>query len=290
MPDLRRLLRQQLESWHAAGVSGLCRSAPVVASEPGARVVPPASADVSRVSDGPVSPAPTIESPMPRPASRSTPKIKQPADVDSAPAEGPEPPSRPLGPAERNQALKVLADAVRNCTRCEELARTRTQTVFGVGNPSAKIVFVGEAPGADEDEQGEPFVGRSGQLLNQIIAACRLKRDDVYICNILKCRPPGNRTPGSEECGNCREYLDGQLTTIDPVYIVCWGTVAAQNLLQTDIPIGKLRGRFHQYGRAKVVCTYHPSYLLRFPPAKKDTWDDMKLLFADMGIDLTQKE
>jgi len=191
--------------------------------------------------------------------------------------------------AERQTALAILADKVKNCTRCRELAETRTQTVFGVGNPQARILFIGEAPGADEDAQGEPFVGRAGKLLNDIIAACRLKREEIYICNILKCRPPGNRTPAEDECAHCREYLDGQLAAIDPEYIVCWGAVAAQNLLKTPFSIGKLRGKFLQHGRAKVLCTYHPSYLLRNPAAKKDVWQDMQFLFADMGVDLKSK-
>jgi DNA polymerase len=191
--------------------------------------------------------------------------------------------------AERRQALAILNDKVKACRRCKELAETRTQTVFGVGNPQARILFIGEAPGADEDAQGEPFVGRAGKLLNDIIAACKLKREDVYICNVLKCRPPGNRTPAEDECANCREFLDGQLATIDPEYIVCWGAVAAQNLLKSTFSIGKLRGRFMQHGGAKVLCTYHPSYLLRNPAAKKDVWKDMQFLMADMGIDLKSK-
>jgi len=199
------------------------------------------------------------------------------------------PPGSPKSLDERRAALAILADKVKGCKRCSELAETRTQTVFGVGNPQARILFIGEAPGADEDAQGEPFVGKAGQLLNQIIAASRLKREEIYICNILKCRPPGNRTPSETECANCREYLLGQLATIDPEYIVCWGAVAAQNLLSTTVSIGKLRGQFQQYGRAKVLCTYHPSYLLRNPAAKKDVWKDMQFLMADMGIDLTAK-
>ncbi len=189
---------------------------------------------------------------------------------------------------ERVSRLTVLQEKVKVCTRCSELATTRTQTVFGVGNPQAKIVFVGEAPGADEDAQGEPFVGRAGQLLNDIIKACRITREEIYICNVLRCRPPGNRLPSPEEAGNCREYLDGQLAIVNPEYIVCWGSTAAKNLLASEEPIGKLRGRFFQYGRSKVLCTYHPSYLLRNPSAKKEVWEDMKLLFLDMGIDLTQ--
>ena len=198
-------------------------------------------------------------------------------------------PPSPRTLEERQQALEQLARCVARCTRCEELARTRTQTVFGVGNPQARLLFLGEAPGADEDRRGEPFVGRAGQLLNRIIAACRLKREDVYICNILKCRPPGNRNPTPQEAANCREYLDGQISIVDPDYIVCWGSVAAKNLLNRTESIGRLRGRFYKYGRAKVLCTYHPSYLLRNPAAKKDVWEDMKFLFRDQGIELDNK-
>ena len=182
--------------------------------------------------------------------------------------------------------LAALARTVSKCTRCPELVATRTQTVFGVGDPRAELVFVGEAPGADEDRQGEPFVGAAGQLLNKIITACRLTREEIYICNVLKCRPPQNRTPSPEECRNCIEYLHKQLEIIEPKYIVCWGAVAAQNLLRTNQPIGRLRGRFHEFARAKVVCTYHPSYLLRTPSAKKQVWEDMKFWRKDMGIDL----
>ncbi|MCH2200452.1 MAG: uracil-DNA glycosylase [Fuerstiella sp.] len=186
---------------------------------------------------------------------------------------------------EKSDALCRLADIVAGCKRCVALADTRTQTVFGVGNADARIMFVGEAPGADEDHQGEPFVGRAGQLLNRIIEASRLKREDLYICNILRCRPPGNRNPLPQEAANCREFLNAQIRVVDPEYIVCWGTVAAQNLLDEKRTIGKLRGVFHQYNGAKVLCTYHPSYLLRNPSARKDVWDDMKILMRDLGIE-----
>jgi uracil-DNA glycosylase family 4 len=191
--------------------------------------------------------------------------------------------------ADREERLKAIAARVAVCTRCQELASARTQTVFGVGNPEAEIMFLGEAPGADEDRQGEPFVGAAGQLLNRILEASQLKRTDVYICNILRCRPPGNRNPLPDEAANCREYLDGQIEIIDPDYIVCLGSVAAKNLLGLTESIGKLRGRMLQYGRAKVVCTYHPAYLLRNPAAKKDVWEDMKFLMRDRGIDLSSK-
>jgi DNA polymerase len=191
---------------------------------------------------------------------------------------------RPQGRAARELALQQLDTCVKGCTRCQELASTRTQTVFGVGNPEARVMFIGEAPGADEDAQGEPFVGRAGQLLNKIIAACGWTREDLYICNILRCRPPGNRTPLPQEAANCREYLDGQISIVDPDYIVCWGSCAAQNLLGMTDAIGKMRQKWFQYGRAKVLCTYHPSYLLRNPEAKKPVWDDMQLLMAEMGV------
>ncbi len=188
----------------------------------------------------------------------------------------------------RQSELLALAEQVSRCTRCQELATTRTQTVFGVGNPDARVMFIGEAPGADEDKQGEPFVGRAGQLLDRIIVACGWQRSDLYICNILRCRPPENRNPTQEEAAHCREFLDGQIRIVDPEYIVCWGTVAAQNLLGVEETIGKLRGRWFDYGRARVLCTYHPSYLLRNPPAKKPVWEDMQRMLADMGLEPPQ--
>lgn len=187
---------------------------------------------------------------------------------------------------DRQVQLDVLRQQVAGCTRCEELASTRTQTVFGVGNPHARLCFFGEAPGADEDRQGEPFVGRAGQLLNRIIEACGLKREEVYILNAIKCRPPENRTPLPREVANCRGYLEGQLEIIRPEFICCLGSVAAQTLLETDVSIGRLRGKFHESRGSQVLCTYHPAYLLRNPAAKKDVWEDMKLLLAKMGLEV----
>jgi uracil-DNA glycosylase family 4 len=158
--------------------------------------------------------------------------------------------------------------------------------VFGVGSPTTRLVFLGEAPGADEDKQGEPFVGRAGQLLTKIIEACTLKREDVYILNVLKCRPPNNRPPTPEESANCKEYLDAQLDIIRPEFICCLGSTAAKNLLNTEVPISKLRGKFQTYRGIRVMCTYHPAYLLRNPDAKKDVWADMKVLMREMGVEL----
>lgn len=182
--------------------------------------------------------------------------------------------------------LAVLRDEVAACHRCDELASARTNTVFGSGPADARLCFFGEAPGADEDASGQPFVGRAGQLLTKIIEACTLKREDVYILNVLKCRPPGNRPPLPDEVANCRGFFERQFQLIAPQFICCLGTSAAQALLQTTEPIGKLRGRWFSYGNARVLCTYHPSYLLRNPAAKRDVWDDMKILMGEMGVNV----
>ena len=182
--------------------------------------------------------------------------------------------------------MAAIADKVSRCKKCQELVANRTQTVFGDGSPNAKIVFCGEGPGGDEDKQGVPFVGRAGKLLDNILQACNLKREEVYILNIVKCRPPGNRNPLPEEAKNCRPFLDLQLRVIRPTYIVCLGAVAAQNLLGLKTPISMLRGEWREYRcpdfTAKVLCTYHPAYLLRNPAAKKDAWEDMKMLLKDL--------
>jgi uracil-DNA glycosylase len=169
-----------------------------------------------------------------------------------------------------------LKAAVQGCTICG-LRAGCTQTVFGVGDESAKWLVVGEAPGADEDRQGEPFVGRAGQLLNAMIAAIGLKREQVYIANILKCRPPNNRDPKPEEAELCRPYLERQIALVKPKLILAVGRIAAQNLLHTDVTIGRLRGTVHKLGELPVVVTYHPAYLLRSPGEKRKAWDDLKL-------------
>jgi uracil-DNA glycosylase len=199
--------------------------------------------------------------------------------------EEPAPPRIELPIEERRIALAQLAAQVRGCTRCAELCSSRTQTVFGDGKPGVELCFIGEAPGEDEDRQGLPFVGAAGQLLNKIIAACGFKREDVYIMNVLKCRPPRNRTPQPNEAANCREYFDRQLDLVQPKFICALGGSAASNLLQTTVPIGKLRGRFHDYRGIPVLVTYHPAFLLphRSPGKKRDVWEDMKFLLRRMG-------
>jgi uracil-DNA glycosylase family 4 len=174
---------------------------------------------------------------------------------------------------------ETLAGAVRNCRLCG-LCATRTQTVFGVGDRGARLMVVGEAPGADEDRQGEPFVGRAGILLNAMLRAAGFGRGQVYIANVLKCRPPQNRDPTDEEAGRCLPYLRRQIELVGPEAILCVGRIAAQRLLETDTPIGKLRGRVHSVGGRPVVVTYHPAYLLRSPGEKRKSWDDLKLVLG----------
>jgi DNA polymerase len=168
-----------------------------------------------------------------------------------------------------------LASRVAQCTACE-LHKTRTQTVFGVGLQTAKLMVIGEAPGADEDRKGEPFVGRAGKLLTAMLGAIGLERDHVYITNILKCRPPGNRDPRAEECLHCAAYLQRQIALVNPQVIMAFGAVAAHNLLQSDEPVGRLRAKSHQLKGIPVVVSYHPAYLLRSPEQKAKAWQDLQ--------------
>lgn len=190
---------------------------------------------------------------------------------------------------ERSAQLELLDREVAGCTKCAELAGSRKQTVFGVGNPAARLCLFGEGPGADEDRLGEPFVGRAGQLLNKILEACTLSREDVYILNVVKCRPPGNRNPQPDEIDNCRPYFQRQLEIIQPDFICCLGSVAATTLLDTKQSLGKLRGRLHEWQNSRVLVTYHPAYLLRNPSAKAEVWKDMQYLMREMGIELPKR-
>jgi len=189
-------------------------------------------------------------------------------------------------PTDKQGMLAAIAAEVAACVRCKELADARTLTVPGAGNPNADLVFVGEAPGYDEDRQGIPFVGKAGQLLTRIIEACKLTRDDVFICNILKCRPPENRNPLPPEVAHCIGYLHRQLEIIQPKFVCALGGVAAQALLDTTESVGRLRGKFHDYRGTRLVVTYHPAYLLRSPEHKGKTWDDMKRLMRELGVEL----
>ena len=186
------------------------------------------------------------------------------------------------------RATKQIAsglDAIRaelgDCQRCK-LSPLRTNIVFGSGNPKAELVFVGEAPGFDEDAQGLPFVGRAGQLLTKIIESIDIKREDVYICNVLKCRPPENRNPEPDEVLACNPFLKKQLASIRPKIVCCLGTFAAQTVMQTASSISKLRGRFHDIDGIRVIATFHPAYLLRSPDKKREVWEDMKQIRAEL--------
>lgn len=189
----------------------------------------------------------------------------------------------PSGVASRRESLEQVRAALGDCRRCG-LSDTRTHLVFGVGNPGAKLVFVGEAPGYDEDVQGEPFVGAAGKLLTKIIQAMGLTRDEVYICNILKCRPPGNRNPQPDEIDMCTPFLNRQLAAISPECICALGKFAAQTLLGTEAPISKLRGRFHEYNGIRLMPTYHPAYLLRNPEGKRDVWNDIQQIMGVLNL------
>jgi uracil-DNA glycosylase len=197
--------------------------------------------------------------------------------------------SNPLSIADRQIAFDSLNEQVVACRKCDDIVCRRQRTVFGVGAISARVVMFGEAPGGEEDRAGEPFVGPAGQLLDKILVASGLKRPEVYIVNALKCRPPNNRTPTDAEIENCRPFFEAQLETIQPEYIVCWGSVAVRAVLGSTDSVGRLRGRFHTYRGAKVLVTYHPAYLLRTPDAKKLTWEDMKMLMRDMGSPIPGK-
>ena len=223
-----------------------------------------------------------IASPLPVAATPSAAARKAPApppraaSVSGSDAAPTDPSLRPIVPADF-ASLSSLAEFAAGCPRCK-LSSSRTHLVFGQGSERARLMFVGEAPGADEDAQGLAFVGRAGQLLTKIIEAMGLRREDVFIANVLKCRPPENRNPEPDEVAACLPYLREQIRLIAPRVIVTLGTFATQAILETEVGIGRLRGRFHAMGPIRVMPTYHPAFLLRSPERKKDVWADMKLV------------
>lgn len=282
-----RAIAQALNSWRQAGLDQMPQYSPSMEANlgqaeqgaeipsPAAETTPNVAAQVTYVTE----PAPDsriVSTPQPSlltPNSETAPVISNMTDNNLIESSDPV------------EALAMLQKRVAQCRLCKVLPETRTQTVFGVGNPRARLLFLGEAPGADEDAQGIPFVGRSGRLLTDMIEkGMKISRDEVYICNVLRCRPPQNRNPLPEEAAFCRPFMEAQIKIVNPEFICCLGAVAAKNLLQTDTSIGKLRGTIHNWQGYKVVCTYHPSYLLRNPPAKKDAWIDLQLLMRAMGL------
>jgi DNA polymerase len=253
----RREIAEHLRFFSELGVAGVSRD-PRWRARDGApaSAVPPGTGAESAASD---------------PAATVRPGQEEPA------ASGPAAAVR-AGDAE---TLAGIRDHIGDCTRCKLHGLGRRQIVFGVGNPDADLMFVGEAPGADEDVQGEPFVGRAGQLLTKIIEAIGLARADVYIANVIKCRPPGNRNPEPDEVARCEPFLLRQIDAVRPKVIVALGTFAAHALLKTDAPISRLRGRVHDFrGGARLIPTFHPAFLLRSPERKRDVWEDMKKVRA----------
>jgi uracil-DNA glycosylase family 4 len=203
--------------------------------------------------------------------------------AEAVPAKPQAPVTLPPVIGDKPSALKLIREDIGDCTRCR-LHKGRTNLVFGVGNVNADLMFVGEGPGADEDAQGEPFVGRAGQLLNNMISAMGIKREDVYIANVVKCRPPSNRTPEKDECDICSPFLMRQIDVIKPRVIVALGAVAAKNLLAVNDSMANLRGRWYDFRDSKLLVTYHPAYLLRDPRQKKEAWKDLQMVMKFLGL------
>ena len=280
-----REVRQRLESLRRAGVNKLPLPSPTARIAFSARSSEPRSVAVDRGVIPPNSRAAVADvSPFQAPLPKPTPAISslfEETAITTAPVE----------PGERAAQLAILAKEVAACARCPHLAETRTQTVFGTGTPTARLMFVGEAPGADEDRTGLPFVGAAGQLLTDMITkGMGLTRDEVYIANILKSRPPGNRNPLADEIKNCLPFLEQQIAIIRPEFICMLGKVAASSLLVTSLPVGKLRGKWHRYRGIASIVTYHPSYLLREPSAKKSAWEDLQMLMQAMGLKVPSRK
>jgi uracil-DNA glycosylase len=231
------------------------------------------SAAISPDSEEPIVPDsakhPDLETPPSMPRTRSLPVIAEPSES--------------IAPRNRAAALQAIREDIGECTRCA-LHKGRNKLVFGDGDPNARLMFVGEGPGADEDAQGLPFVGRAGQLLNNMISAMGLRRDQVYIANIVKCRPPQNRVPEPDEANTCAPFLFRQIDTIHPEVIVALGSTAATYLLGAKSPLSALRGRVHQVRGIRLIVTYHPAYLLRDPRQKKEAWADLQLAMAELGL------
>jgi uracil-DNA glycosylase len=231
------------------------------------------------------------QAPLAKPPSKITvpPSVEPP--VRTLPARPPAGPSlfEEVNKVKDDSLLKIREDIGDNCTRCK-LHKGRHTIVFGDGSPKAQLVFVGEGPGADEDAQGLPFVGRAGKLLTQMIEAMGLQRKDVYICNVVKCRPPQNRAPEPDEVETCSPYLLRQIDAINPKVIVCLGAVATKALLETNRGISHFRGEWQEWRGRKLMATFHPAYLLRNPPAKADVWKDLQKVMAELGLALPKKK
>jgi len=276
-PDLRRALTERIRYYNELGIYDFYRRE---------------SADVA-----PEVVAPDLNSRDEMPAKKSAVALKRPNEsIEVLIANSEQDVADPIA------ALKLIREDLGDCTRCKLHQQGRKQIVFGVGNPHADLMFVGEGPGADEDAQGEPFVGRAGQLLNNMIKAMGIRREDVYIANVVKCRPPGNRTPERDECETCSPFLMRQIAAIKPKVIVALGAVSAKNLLAINAPMSELRGRFYDFmptgvrasdpnwQGAKLAVTYHPAFLLRDPRQKGEAWKDLQMVMKYLGLKPPQKE
>ena len=282
-PDLRRALAERIRYCHEMGIYDFYRRE-------------------SRFSDATVSAevgelAPTSQEQREEMAARKSAVVAKAADRNILQVLTSHPEQNVADPA---AALKLIREDLGDCTRCKLHKQGRKQIVFGVGNPHAELMFVGEGPGADEDTQGEPFVGRAGQLLNNMIKAMGIRREDVYIANIVKCRPPGNRTPERDECETCSPFLMRQIAVIQPKVVVALGAVAAKNLLAINAPMSELRGRFYDFipsgassdaswQGTKLAVTYHPAFLLRDPRQKGEAWKDLQMVMKYLGLKPPQK-
>ena len=284
-PQTRRALAARMRYYNELGIYDFYRRDSHATSESATPGVEP---------DSSIAPQPEEREEMPSRRSAAA------AHAASTSAEGntlevlaPRPEQRASDPAE---ALKIIKDEIGpDCTRCKLGKQGRKQVVFGVGDPHAELMFVGEGPGADEDAQGEPFVGRAGQLLNNMIKAMGIRREDVYIANVVKCRPPGNRTPERDECETCSPFLMRQIAVVKPKVVVALGAVSAKNLLAINAPMSELRGRFYDFMPAgirpdaewqgtKLAVTYHPAFLLRDPRQKGEAWKDLQMVMKYLGL------
>jgi uracil-DNA glycosylase len=273
-PQLKRALAERIRYYNELGIYDFYRREPALA-------------DTGTTQNAEIHESPSIQ-PEQRDlmAPRSKAAIAVPVEENISEVAMPKPES---GVADPVQALRLIREDLGDCTRCRLSKQGRKQIVFGVGSPNAELMFIGEAPGADEDQQGEPFVGRAGQLLNNMIKAMGLRREDVYIANIIKCRPPGNRTPEREECETCSPFLMRQIAAIKPKAIVALGAVAAKTLLAINAPMSEFRGRWFDFRGTKLAVTYHPAFLLRDPRQKKETWKDLQMVMKELGLAIPAK-
>ena len=283
-PDLRNALSECLRYYREMGIYDFyCRDA----------APQPESAETLALGDSIASPPELYPEHREQMSPRKSAAVMAPSEVSTLEVLTSKP---EYGVADPVAALRIIREDLGDCTRCRLHKQGRKQIVFGVGNPNADLMFIGEAPGADEDQQGEPFVGRAGQLLTNMIKAMGLEREQVYIANIIKCRPPNNRTPERDECETCSPFLMRQVATIKPKVIVALGAVAAKTLLAINDSMSNLRGRWYEFkptgvrsndpnwSGAKLAVTYHPAFLLRDPRQKKEAWKDLQMVMKELGL------